>query len=187
VLLACVGVFVTVYGSAEAAAGGVRAKASNAFLGNVMVLVSAVSYALYQVGYKKWAVPGDSVPGAYEALATADEAAPSDRAEEHGSGSGSESLPFGLFANFVTSTVGLATFVVLWIPMAVSSWVGEGGFEVPGNWWTVGCVGMIAAAGLVYNAGFMVSLSSPSGARCLNESRFCYHCGVRSSRALGIC
>ncbi|CAE6521749.1 unnamed protein product [Rhizoctonia solani] len=148
VLLACIGVFVTVYGSADDASPG-----SNPFLGSSLALVSAVLYALYQVAYKKWAVPSVSIASTYED--EDDEAAPL-------AGDGElagQPLPFGLFANFVTSTAGLATLGVLWIPMVYSNWFGKGGYELPGDLWTGVCVGLIALSGLVFNAGFMILLS----------------------------
>ncbi|KAH7344644.1 hypothetical protein B0J17DRAFT_636323 [Rhizoctonia solani] len=148
VLLACVGVFATVYGSADEASSG-----SNPFLGSLLALVSAVSYALYQVAYKKWAVPSVSIASAYD---DDDEAAP--LAGDTGELAG-QALPFGLFANFVTSTAGLATLAVLWIPMAFSNLFGKGGYYLPGDMWTGICVGLIALSGLVFNAGFMILLS----------------------------
>ncbi|KAG8691099.1 hypothetical protein FRC11_006848, partial [Ceratobasidium sp. 423] len=96
VLLACIGVFATVYGSADDASPG-----SNPFLGSLLALISAVSYALYQVAYKKWAVPSVAIASAYED--EDDEAAP--LAGDSGELTG-QPLPFGLFANFVTSTAG---------------------------------------------------------------------------------
>ncbi|CAE6449465.1 unnamed protein product [Rhizoctonia solani] len=149
VLLACVGVFVTVYGSADEASAG-----SNPFLGSLLALISAVSYALYQVAYKKWAVPSVSITSAYDD--EDDEAAP--LAGDTGELAG-QALPFGLFANFVTSTAGLATLAVLWIPMAFSNLFGKGGYQLPGDMWTGICVGLIALSGLVFNAGFMILLS----------------------------
>ncbi|CAE6434053.1 hypothetical protein ACGC1H_001447 [Rhizoctonia solani] len=148
VLLACVGVFTTVYGSADGASPG-----TNPFLGSLLALVSAVSYALYQVAYKKWAVPTVAIASAYD---DDDEAAP--LAGDTGELAG-QPLPFGLFANFVTSTAGLATLGVLWIPMVASNWFGEGGYQLPGDMWTAICVGLIALSGLVFNAGFMILLS----------------------------
>jgi drug/metabolite transporter (DMT)-like permease len=155
VLLACVGVFVTVYGSADAYqpsdVAGATTTSSTAFLGNVLTLISAISYALYQVAYKKYAVP-DVNRGEYEPLRAED--------GELGAGSGdqgNDQLPFGLFANFVTSTAGLATLGVLWIPVAIMHWTGEGDFELPADGWTTMCVSAIAVSGLTFNAGFMVS------------------------------
>ncbi|CAE6470494.1 unnamed protein product [Rhizoctonia solani] len=148
VLLACIGVFTTVYGSADGASPG-----TNPFLGSLLALVSAASYALYQVAYKKWAVPTVAIASAYD---DDDEAAPlaGDTGEL-----AEQPLPFGLFANFVTSTAGLATLGVLWIPMVASNWFGEGGYQLPGDMWTAVCVGLIALSGLVFNAGFMILLS----------------------------
>ncbi|CAE6419132.1 unnamed protein product [Rhizoctonia solani] len=150
VLLACIGVFTTVYGNSDEASSG-----SNPFIGNLLALVSAVSYALYQVAYKKWAVPSVSIASSYEE-GEEDEAAP--LAGDTGELAG-QPLPFGLFANFVTSTAGLATLGVLWIPMVFSNWFGKGGYELPSDAWTGMCVGLIALSGLVFNAGFMILLS----------------------------
>ncbi|CAE7232816.1 unnamed protein product [Rhizoctonia solani] len=150
VLIACIGVFTTVYGSADEASPG-----TNPFLGSLLALVSAVSYALYQVAYKRWAVPSVALPSSPEDEDEEDEAAPLAGTGELAN----QPLPFGLFANFVTSTAGLATLGVLWIPMAVSNWFGEGGYQFPGDMWTIICVGLIALSGLVFNAGFMILLS----------------------------
>ncbi|KAF8609457.1 hypothetical protein BDV93DRAFT_578241 [Ceratobasidium sp. AG-I] len=156
VLLACAGVFATVYGSADtseaAGSAAVTTTSSTAFLGNILTLISAVSYALYQVAYKRYAVPDVGRDG-YEALSDGGETG-----IQITTGGGSE-LPFGLFANFVTSTAGLATLGVLWVPVAVMHWAGESKFELPGDWWTTACVGMIALSGLTFNAGFMILLS----------------------------
>jgi drug/metabolite transporter (DMT)-like permease len=154
VLLACVGVFATVYGSADvnqpAGVAGATTTSSTALLGNVLTLISAISYALYQVAYKKYAVP-DINRGEYEPL----------RAEDGELGTRSrdqdDQLPFGLFANFVTSTVGLTTLGALWIPVAIMHWAGESKFELPADGWTAMCVCAIAVSGLMFNAGFMVS------------------------------
>ncbi|KAG9100573.1 hypothetical protein FRC06_003952 [Ceratobasidium sp. 370] len=158
VLLACAGVFATVYGSASveqnAGAAAATATSSAAFLGNILTLISAISYALYQVAYKKYAVPDEHRGEAYEPL-RADE---TETGPRNGPGD-SDQLPFGLFANFITSTVGLATLGALWVPMAVMHWAGEGKFELPADGWTTMCVAAIAVSGLTFNAGFMILLS----------------------------
>ncbi|KAB5594234.1 hypothetical protein CTheo_2315 [Ceratobasidium theobromae] len=159
VLFACAGVLVTVYGGAKVDTG---TEGSARFWGDMLVLLSAVGYALDQVAYKKFLVPAASIASpSYEALATSDEPA-SERREtgaEEDDERLQETLPFGLFANFVTSTGGLATFATLWVPMGVAWWTGDGRFKLPGDWWTAGCVAGIAVSGLAYNAGFMILLS----------------------------
>ncbi|CAE6521745.1 unnamed protein product [Rhizoctonia solani] len=149
VLLACIGVFITVYGSADGSSPG-----SNPRLGCSLALSAAILYALYQVGYKKWAVPSVSIASSYE-----EEAGEASPLIGDGGKLVDQPLPFGLFANFVTTTAGLATLVALWIPMVYSNWFGKGGYELPGDLWTGICVGLIALSGLVYNAGFMILLS----------------------------
>lgn len=70
VLLACSGVFATVYGSAdtsETTGSATATTTSTAFLGNILTLISAISYALYQVAYKRYAVP-DAGRDGYEPL-----------------------------------------------------------------------------------------------------------------------
>ncbi|KAF8761629.1 hypothetical protein RHS01_00581 [Rhizoctonia solani] len=116
VLLACIGVFITVYGNST-----------------IPLRFKSI------LAYKKWAVPSTSIAPSYED-GEEDEAAPL-------SGDGGEPLPFGLFANFVTSTAGVVTFAVLWIPMTFSNWFGKGGYELPGDVWTGTCVGLIALRG----------------------------------------
>ncbi|KAG9119543.1 hypothetical protein FRC07_005390 [Ceratobasidium sp. 392] len=158
VLLACAGVFATVYGSADAdqtagAATATTAK-STAFLGNILSLISAISYALYQVAYKKYAVPNAYRGEEYEPLQTDETETGPRNTDREG-----DQLPFGLFANFITSTAGLATLGALWVPMIVMNWAGESKFELPPDSWTTLCVAAIAVSGLTFNAGFMILLS----------------------------
>ncbi|KAG8764793.1 hypothetical protein FRC12_007892 [Ceratobasidium sp. 428] len=158
VLLACAGVFATVYGSADAdqstGAAATSSMGSTAFLGNILTLISAISYALYQVAYKKYAVPDAYREENYEPLET-DEAETGPRNTDRNE----DRLPFGLFANFITSTAGLATLGALWVPMAIMHWAGESKFELPPDRWTTMCVAAIAVSGLTFNAGFMILLS----------------------------
>ncbi|KAG8701377.1 hypothetical protein FRC09_005404 [Ceratobasidium sp. 395] len=157
VLLACVGVFAIVYGSADAdqtvGTGATATASSTAFLGNILTLISAMSYALYQVAYKKYAVPEAYRGEEYEPLRT-DETETRSRNTR-----GGEKLPFGLFANFITSSAGLATLGALWVPMAVMHWVGASKLKLPPDGWTTMCVAAIVVSGIAANAGFMILLS----------------------------
>ncbi|QRV76317.1 transmembrane protein [Ceratobasidium sp. AG-Ba] len=156
VLLACAGVFATVYGSVDDGQNtGVAAtpSTSTALLGNLLTTISAISYALYQVAYKKYAVPDAHREEAYEPLQT------EEGDVEQRNVTQEDPLPFGLFANFITSTAGIATLGALWIPIAVMQWTGGGNFELPPDGWTTACVAAIAVSGLTFNAGFMILLS----------------------------
>ncbi|QRW05219.1 transmembrane protein [Ceratobasidium sp. AG-Ba] len=133
VLLACAGVFATVYGSVDDGQNtGVAAtpSTSTALLGNLLTTISAISYALYQVAYKKYAVPDAHREEAYEPLQT------EEGDVEQRNVTQEDPLPFGFHA------------------------VDRGGnFELPPDGWTTACVAAIAVSGLTFNAGFMILLS----------------------------
>ncbi|KAK4685997.1 hypothetical protein P7C73_g4138, partial [Tremellales sp. Uapishka_1] len=66
-------------------------------------------------------------------------------------------LPPALHANFLTSSIGLATLLLLWIPIVFLDIQGWERFEWPaGDWRVWCCMGLVAAGGSLYNAGLMV-------------------------------
>lgn len=73
-------------------------------------------------------------------------------------------LPTALHSNFITSCIGFATLVMLWVPMIPLHWTGVETFRLPGSqggqvgaiWWDLVAV---AACGAIY-----VSAESQFGA-----------------------
>jgi len=64
-------------------------------------------------------------------------------------------LPTALHANFLTSCIGFATLVLLWIPIPLLHWIGWESFRWPGqrggNPWEIwGGLELVAWGGAVY-------------------------------------
>lgn len=67
-------------------------------------------------------------------------------------------LPPALHANFITSCIGIATFLVLWPPILLIDWMGYESFSWPSgeNTWKIWqCLGMVFAGGTVYVSGVL--------------------------------
>ncbi|WVR08178.1 hypothetical protein IAU60_005224 [Kwoniella sp. DSM 27419] len=65
-------------------------------------------------------------------------------------------LPPALHANFLTSCIGVATFLLLWPPIILLDWLGYESFQWPGTvdiWLNLG---VVTWGGSLYNAGLMV-------------------------------
>lgn len=175
VLLATLGVIVVVYGGSTSSgddtpsitgSGSVSMrsfKPSAPLVGNLLTLVASFGYGLYQVLYKIYAaLPSDPEVTSdilYERIL--DEQTdvghynvPNEAAADH-------SLfppPFGLHPNLLTSAIGLATLILLWIPIPILNATGAETFRLPPNGITVLAIGGIALSGVVFNAGFMILL-----------------------------
>ena len=66
--------------------------------------------------------------------------------------------PFGFHPNLLTSLLGFMTLILLWIPIPFLHWSGAEVFRVPPNALTVLSITGIALSGVVFNAGFMVTV-----------------------------
>ncbi|KAF5313178.1 hypothetical protein D9619_003283 [Psilocybe cf. subviscida] len=175
VVLATLGTVAVVYGSASEESGNTHTDApANAtgihlslkptapLVGNLLTLVASFGYGLYQVLYKIYAaLPSDPELAAelqYEAI-------PDDVEESGGETSfgahaadADAQLPFGLHPNLLTSLLGLATLLILWIPIPFLHWSGAEVFRLPPDFHTVLSITGIALSGVVFNSGFMVLL-----------------------------
>jgi drug/metabolite transporter (DMT)-like permease len=67
-----------------------------------------------------------------------------------------------LFANVITGFIGIASLLVLWIPIPILHFSGYEVFQLP-SWTTLGYIFGIAVTGVMYNAGFMcvIALINP--------------------------
>ncbi|KAF8516382.1 hypothetical protein JB92DRAFT_2788449 [Gautieria morchelliformis] len=179
VLLASIGVMLDVYGgSTSSNIPGADALKSHhkgptaPVVGDVLTLVASISYALYQVLYKRYAaLPNDSeevegddniTPFAYDSLSEASDSrtslvsgqrrSPGDENEE------TEKPPFGLYANFLTSCMGICTVLSLATGFPILHWLSVERFTLPPDSLTLWCVVAIAIAGVVFNSCFMILL-----------------------------
>lgn len=173
-LLATLGVMVVVYGgssqtgSLDSEKTAVQAKTiikpSAPLVGDLLTLVASIGYGLYQVLYKKHAaLPSDPE------LAGEENYHPirnDDTERSSGEANLAESVkedvvyppPFGLHPNLLISFVGVLTIIILWIPLPLLHYSGIKRFELPGNLTTFVAIAGIAASGMVFNAGLVVSV-----------------------------
>ncbi|KDQ63568.1 hypothetical protein JAAARDRAFT_695624 [Jaapia argillacea MUCL 33604] len=144
-------------------------------VGDLLTVVASVGYGLYQVLYKKYAaLPNDpelvestrdgyaelSASGSYESIFDDEGDETQAALPEHAD---SEKLtiyppPFGLHPNFLTSAIGLCTFLILWIPLPILHYSGIEPFALPPNVYTMSVIACIALSGVFFNAGLMVLL-----------------------------
>ncbi|KAF7799530.1 hypothetical protein EIP86_010767 [Pleurotus ostreatoroseus] len=169
VIIATLGAAAVVYGGSSATTTKdevTRTDAQNSpnpLLGDVMTLVASVVYGIYQVLYKMYAaLPSDPdsdldrlpVDPSYEPITDHEEdmERPSDKSEIV------YPPPFALYANFLTTCIGLCTFFLLWIPIPFLHASGAEKFHLPSDWTTVAVIVAISLSGVVFNAGMMVLL-----------------------------
>ena len=193
VVLATVGAAAVVYGGSNATPIEEKSVSSrgapNALIGDVLTLVASVVYGVYQVMYKMYAAfPSDPdadldqlpVDPAYEPLATsADDnidIPPNDKAEMV------YPPPFALYANLLTTCIGLSTFFLLWIPIPFLHVTGAEKFRLPPDMTTIGIIVAISLSGVIFNAGLMVStVVSIYAGLIVIVVRFCWEYGGLSS------
>ncbi|EKM83896.1 hypothetical protein AGABI1DRAFT_51463 [Agaricus bisporus var. burnettii JB137-S8] len=163
VVIATLGVAVVVYGGVtsggEATSGIIEISSvpSAPVVGSILTLVASIGYGLYQVLYKMYAAlpsdpeakqhtPYQPIPDDGEIAAENEE-----YAVHH--------PPLGLHADLLTSLIGVATFLVLWIFIPVLHKTGVETFRWPSDRHTVLSIVAIALTGVVFNAGLMMLLS----------------------------
>lgn len=167
VVLATVGAAAVVYGgssksdgeSTDAQAAGAKA----ALFGDMLTLVASVIYGVYQVLYKMYAaLPTEPhhipVEQDYEPIVDSSED-PSDMPLSDKP----EMVyppPFGLYANALTSAIGISTLLLLWIPIPILHYYGLETFRLPGDMKTVLVIVGISLSGVAFNAGLMVRLDT---------------------------
>ena len=66
--------------------------------------------------------------------------------------------PFGLYANALTSAIGVFTFLLLWVPLPILHYSGLETFHLPSDIQTVFTIAGIALSGVAFNAGLMVRI-----------------------------
>ncbi|OCH96120.1 hypothetical protein OBBRIDRAFT_787568 [Obba rivulosa] len=183
VLLATFGATMVIYGSGsldggndsvddEPSAQGLSTS-HDVFLGDALTLGASVAYGLYQVLYKLYAaLPSDpevQADAVYSHLAISSETISDgleDAIDETPELDPADSLPnvvyppFGLYPNFLTSAIGLCTFLVLWIPIPILHFCDIAPFQWPSTARQVLVISGIAFTGAVFNAGFMILIGA---------------------------
>ncbi|EKM61070.1 uncharacterized protein PHACADRAFT_247425 [Phanerochaete carnosa HHB-10118-sp] len=165
VVIATAGAALVVYGSsgapASADAGVSAAETRMALIGDLLTLIASVIYGIYQVLYKMYAAPPDHLEpipadAAYEPIVSAmDDPAETpifDKPEMV------YPPPFGLYANALTSAIGVCTFVLLWVPIPILHYYGLETFHLPADIKTVSVIACIALSGVAFNATLMILL-----------------------------
>ncbi|KAG8856350.1 hypothetical protein FRB96_006501 [Tulasnella sp. 330] len=189
VVIACAGVFAVIYGSAHPRSEPTHISPGRAspkvLFGEGIALTASITYAFYQVFYKRFAVlPAGTGPPTltsspllrrdYQPLPReqdtpliADMGGGADETVEEeefdpSTDISEQSPPFALHPNFLTSLIGLSTLLIFWVPILVMHLLKVGGdehpFQFPPNattWWYIA---LISLTGVVFNAGFMVLL-----------------------------
>ncbi|THH11196.1 hypothetical protein EW145_g787 [Phellinidium pouzarii] len=165
VVMASLGVLAVVYGSRNPAGIAAPDSPEAPFLGNILTLIASIGYGLYQVAYNMYAIPSSEPEPEQDewrrlsiSSNSTDEIIPVDT-DFDGTTLVDEFVhppPFGLYANALTSAMGLMTFFVLWIPLPVLHIISIEPFEWPSNYATAFAVGGMALSAVIFNATFMV-------------------------------
>jgi drug/metabolite transporter (DMT)-like permease len=164
--------------------------ASTPFIGDMLTLVASLGYGLYQVLYTKYiALSYDprltSESAHYHQLSTSTDNIVDE--EPSACAAVTDSMvyppPFGLHPNLITTSIGLCTLLVFWIPIPILHYYQIEEFRLPPNAATAIAIAGIATSGVVFSAGYMVRSSSvPIEAGLLIivlSGRFCWEFGVR--------
>ncbi|PBK77332.1 hypothetical protein ARMSODRAFT_949243 [Armillaria solidipes] len=172
VVLATLGVLVVVYGGSMSTPEETGSEVLQDFkrptaplIGDLLTLAASLIYALYQVMYKKYAaLPSDPElvsERIYEPLPEADDLDIESSSDADIKDPDSACPPpFGFHPNFLTTAIGICTFLLLWIPIPVLDYFQIEIFAFPDSWRTVLAIGTIAMSGVVFNAGFMILLAA---------------------------
>lgn len=174
VVVACLGVFAVVYGGKDSKQPSVDSPEiiiedthpTAPLFGNLLTLGASVGYGLYQVLYKAHAVPsGETIEdeSGWRRLSISSQTVEDAFPPSEDIGLKHDDLedaiyppPFGLYANMLTSGMGLLTFLVLWIPLPVMHFLGVEPFYLPANALTTFTVVGIAMSGVMFYMTFMV-------------------------------
>lgn len=194
VCIACAGVFAVVYGSTangtttpepdthslpntnpqKDAKLSIIISAPLILIGEVLALTASITYALYQVFYKRFAVLPISISSppfpspttsplhsiAYRALPRGEDEGDPSADEDDDLKSPSPQLPWALHPNFLTSLIGLTTLVLFWIPIPIFHNLSSSTTTVlPPDSKTWFYITLISITGLIFNGGFMVSFN----------------------------
>ena len=161
VVIATVGAALVVYGSSNPGSGTETAAAEAPLIGDMLTLVASIIYGIYQVLYKMYAALPTPAEGDFEQL-------PVDYEPIIDSSEDATDLPipdkpemiypppFGLYANTLTTAIGICTFLLLWIPIPILHYLDLETFRLPTDFKTISVIAGISLSGVAFNAGLMV-------------------------------
>lgn len=157
------GVLVVVYGSGGSPGSSQDAsEAKSPFIGNVLTLIASLCYALYQVLYDMYAVPpsenahGTNPEWQRISVTSIDDLSDDEHDDVPQDGSVVYPPPFGLYANLLTSGIGLMTLLFFWIPIPILSLLGVEAFQWPTESKILLGLAGIAVSAFGFLASFMV-------------------------------
>lgn len=165
VVVASVGVLAVVYGS-NGSESPSKDHPKAPLIGCLLSLIASVGYGLYQVLYNMYAVPPserEHDTGDWQRLSISSDDISIDE-ELQGINSIEDTVyppPFGLYANALTSGMGIITFMFLWIPLPLLHMSSIEPFEWPSDMKTLLAIGGIALSALTFLTTFMVSIKGP--------------------------
>jgi drug/metabolite transporter (DMT)-like permease len=142
--------------SSEVSAVAPSIKPSAPLVGDLLTLFASITYGLYQVLYKRYAALPSDPSELYNQVPSEEPAIGS--LSETPSSTELITLPFGLHANLLTSIIGLLTLVVVWIFIPICHYLNLEPFMLPANLTTCLVIAGISLSGVIFNAGFMVSI-----------------------------
>lgn len=174
VILATLGAAAVVYGGSSVTAPEDKTRdlknSPHPLVGDALTLAASVVYGVYQVMYKMYAAFPSDPEGDLDGLPVEPSYEPvTDSADEDYNDLPSDKSemvyppPFALYANFLTTCIGLCTFVLLWIPIPFLHISGAEAFHLPPDLTTVGVIAAISLSGVAFNAGLMVSCAFAIG------------------------
>ncbi|PAV21963.1 hypothetical protein PNOK_0192000 [Pyrrhoderma noxium] len=163
VVVASVGVLAVVYGS-NGSESPSKDHPKAPLIGCLLSLIASVGYGLYQVLYNMYAVPPserEHDTGDWQRLSISSDGISIDE-ELQGINSIEDTVyppPFGLYANALTSGMGIITFMFLWIPLPLLHMSSIEPFEWPSDMKTLLAIGGIALSALTFLTTFMILLA----------------------------
>ncbi|WFC99075.1 hypothetical protein MYAM1_001811 [Malassezia yamatoensis] len=159
VALGVVGVAMVAYGSTQPAANAtmvVTPVVSHALIGNGMALLGAVTMAAYEILYKLIGTSPEASHAGFQPLASSEEHADLAHTTESQQ---EETLPFGMHAIAMTSGIGAATMLGLWLMLVIANFTGFETFELPHDQLTIAWICLGVMCGVLFNGCFSILLS----------------------------
>ncbi|OCB86086.1 DNA ligase I [Sanghuangporus baumii] len=167
VVIASLGVVVVIYGSKQSSDASDSDDISAPFFGNMLTLIASVGYGFYQVLYNMYAVPpseAEDERGAWRRLSFSSDSVEEALVESEVT----EGInlvddivyppPFGLYANALTTGMGILTILILWIPLPLLHMTDIEPFAWPKDLKTLIAIFGICLSALTFLATFMISL-----------------------------
>ncbi|KAL5495427.1 hypothetical protein ACEPAI_890 [Sanghuangporus weigelae] len=167
VVVASLGVVVVIYGSKQSSDASDSDDIRAPFIGNMLTLIASVGYGFYQVLYNMYAIPpseAEDERGAWRRLSFSSDSVEEALVESEVTeginlvGDIVYPPPFGLYANALTTGMGILTVLILWIPLPLLHMTDIEPFAWPKDLKTLIAIFGICLSALTFLATFMISL-----------------------------